>query len=419
MAIAEATAETPGKQINFEPINTNLIARMRSLQTLTTTGRSTDKNGVFIEPSRAKLDDTLSLSIYQFATGGTILTTQDNFLKRGINSEDLGNPLRSQYQRFSEDLSYVSLLEFAGLKGVNERIQLLINGLRNTTDDQIIDRSTRYLNDIMGRAIHLFPHVAKGIEVSIPAGRRNPDFTRVYGEVRGRKEFTKLDLYNFALHNSHLEALVVPLPYLPTTENISTCFTFIDEAETVPGLAVRIGNEATACFTLDEVKSVKFDDTADSKFVFSPSLETDFGKTAGQDKIISRPNWIKHYLNFRGFGSAHYRYTNDFAVDKAELYYQSLLVPEDNSELIKMRKSNWWSLNGDSIEQAFIALDLYPHMVMYEVRGAFPWDKSIRQNAPYLLDRILSDSPSHERGKVQRYVGEDIISRLAAIPKGL
>ena len=84
-----------------------------------------------------------------------------------------------------------------------------------------------------------------------------------------------------------------------------------------------------------------------------------------------------------------------------------------------MRKSNWWSLNVDSIEQAFIALDLYPHMVMYEVRGAFPWDKSIRQNAPYLLDRILSDSPSHERGKVQRYVGEDIISRLAAIPKGL
>src|SRR3989344_2701138 len=431
-----ATIETP--KTNLEPVRENLYATIHSIDRLMP---SDSKHLTVTEVKLRALIESSSFGFIGYPIGAELLQASSVL----VNSDDLGQPLRNRFKRFNEDISHIIKLESDGITGINNEISRLINPLLPTSIAGYSFNESkarmRTLNDILLRAIYLYPHLAKGVEIQLPIEKRLANFGEVYPDQKsGRKRFDKLSQIWQVTRGQDLQTLTLPLPYLEDSDykitkeyelgnyddnQANACFAFLLDNQhcwTIPGLAIQIGpdNEErteplTAYFAMEEIGGIKLVSGEDEDIDFTPELKWD----GLAWNLEPRPNWIRHYLDFRRFGPAVYRVDNDFMADKAELHYQSLLVPEDNSELIKMRKSNWWSLNVDSIEQAFIALDLYPHMVMYEVRGAFPWDKSIRQNAPYLLDRILSDSPSHERGKVQRYVGEDIISRLAAIPKGL
>lgn len=88
-----------------------------------------------------------------------------------LSTENLGYDLDSRFKRFVGDLEYVGLLERGGgVEAINGKIRELKEELQKDIPIEQKREAAGRLNDILSRAIYLFPHLAKGVEVRLKPG---------------------------------------------------------------------------------------------------------------------------------------------------------------------------------------------------------------------------------------------------------
>ena len=205
-----ATIETP--KTNLEPVRENLYATIHSIDRLMP---SDSKHLTVTEVKLRALIESSSFGFIGYPIGAELLQASSVL----VNSDDLGQPLRNRFKRFNEDISHIIKLESDGITGINNEISRLINPLLPTSIAGYSFNESkarmRTLNDILLRAIYLYPHLAKGVEIQLPIEKRLANFGEVYPDQKsGRKRFDKLSQIWQVTRGQDLQTLTLPLPYL-------------------------------------------------------------------------------------------------------------------------------------------------------------------------------------------------------------
>jgi hypothetical protein len=206
----------------------------------------------------------------------------------------LDDETRETLAMFSADLDFIHVFQERGIGGLNEVLNRYLQNAKEGRDDDI-----KTANQLLYRAIYLFPHVAHGVSIAI-----DPGVYKHYSEFKGLAEH-----YQFK-HLPPPSEIVLPLPYsFSTGTHGSGERTAIHESvETVKlkrGSQTLIGKPALQLeiespgfnrwymnIPLDVVHAIELTSTGH----FIPHV--DLGPHTSTSE---RGNYLRHYLLFRNF----------------------------------------------------------------------------------------------------------------------
>ena len=333
------------------------------------------------------------------------------------------------------DLRCLELLEKKGIKGIKKRVTDLFDIARQ---DGTLEQRTRAcieLNEIFCRAIYLFPHLVKGIEVKLKEGteQKSEEFFRTYSSDYGRFWYESFFEFYKKEHGVNPTPLVFQLPYGFTTgthgsgernammhSRDTLALTSIlkrDKPSTkIPALALEIRapliTSSHTSFSLDDVESIQFSDKGD----FTPWIDNRQGK----DVLIKRGNYLGYYFTFRDFSNF-----SNFRRGIDGMKFGRLSKEQKdkiNLELVEAQSfTNLWhdDYKTGKLETGFLVC--WPHsanvgdFVLYELSGIPLPNKNSHEANALLYHEILKNNRDVV-SRTKQYKGEDIIKRLVEIP---
>lgn len=409
------------KHIYLPPIVEQVKTRAQQLLDLTPKSPKTPDDQ-WIYPEQHHLRNRLNG--FAFYAGSGV-----SDLKRGlerVDSEALAQPLRSRFNRFNQDLYYLTFIEKGDLSTFNGLLSVELYDLKVSGDEA----QMRTLNDILSRAIYLIPHMVKGVEVQL-------DLEKISTKNSDVRLFKKLE--SFLVED--LSSIILPLPHLPIRADYLTCdqqtldldhsgnqtvwFTEFNKPDkgVAPVLAIQMAKERNhnrySFFPLEAVSSVKLLEKDNLGFDgdFTPQLEL------FRDSLVptERPNYISHYLNFRLFNKPAYlppSIPSMFEDDRENTVSRFLLTPLNSTNLTEVNQKGLFGSH-PVLKRGFLAInaDRARDVLMYELSDIdLPLNRQLFEVAGEKLIKIFEGTDKKFLGHVKRYTADDILRRLAAIP---
>lgn len=266
--------------------------------------RTLELERAYATPNDLKIVASLTDQANTTATG-SLLTVRRNL----VGGQEITN---LDLARLAQDLEYLSIYERHGLNGLNEYLNSLIGELSPAKEFKENALVAANIDDLLRRAIYLFPHVARGVKVKVKRDFNDetdqaPGFSRL-----DRRDFTALREQLEEKGRDPYEEMLFPLPTFFTTgthgsgeraammrSNDAVNFDVISQRKgSIPlvNLAIKrpIITLHYAEFALDEIESVRFSEEGE----FVPYVDSG---SYGSYRLIVRGNPVSHYLNFRGF----------------------------------------------------------------------------------------------------------------------
>ncbi|MFH0863956.1 MAG: hypothetical protein V1858_02635 [Candidatus Gottesmanbacteria bacterium] len=370
--------------------------------------------------------------------GKTVSAAQLHEKLEPFKAEQVGFGATDRLRDLILDLQYIDIVERKGLHGINERIGELFSELktRDKTDKGIQEIEEK-LNDLLNRAIYLFPHLAKGVEIVIdPKAEKNTRaFEDTFGHDYNRYYFTQLQKVHIAQGRELSTTWGIPLPYGFTTGThgsgeraatgasrqdvyFTSAHPYQGAAYGIPTLAITL--EAPLIvprethFTLDEISHVGL--VEKPKFV--PYIKK--AKNSQDYELLDRMDPTLYYLCFRDFADYRaFRKKDEMRLMKLSdeqfnRLWGKLLEPQTSSNLweddyqAEVTKKCFLAM----VEETEEAISLFEFTNVWEFK---PTEANCHHRSAYMLNSYL-ERPDKWTGKVQEYKGQAIINRLAAIP---
>jgi len=354
-----------------------------------------------------------------------------------FSQENYGQSIDSRFKGLISDLEYIELLEKGGVGAVNGRISEWLECVKGDVPLEQKTKAMGEVNHILGRAIYLFPHLARGIAVSLKpeTEQKTKEFEDKYGWDYYRNRYNMLlEVYQEKKGFPLPETLVLPLPYGFTTgthgsgertarassqEDIYLGFIHPrgDYQTNVPALAVVVKAplivEHPTYFTVDEVESIEFTDNGE----FTPFVD----KRNNENVLVEKTTPEIYYLRFREFSGVRH--------NLGERMQLRELTDEEwdrcNRELVTARPfTNLWQevyhTKPRTLKRGFIACvkddPLYSHhLIMYEITSMRLPKENQEKAAAVLYTNILRGKKSTLSRTVE-YKGIEVIRRLTEIP---
>ncbi len=342
---------------------------------------------------------------------------------------DLPYKTGDKFREFVDDLELLALFEQGGIDGLNRKLDNSLKVLQEaklTTAE--LEKVIGEVNNILCRAIYLFPHLVSGVEVKVG------ESAAANGESLRRKYYEPNRFYYEGLIEKLAErgdvspsTLIIPLPYGFTTgthgsgeraamgaSRMDIFFSFASRrdspASPTPCLKVTIepplivARETT--FLTDEIESVRL--TGHSPY--TPY----FDDRHRDGPLITRGNHVTCYLTFRDF--ANYGTGRYLAGETKPI----VLEPYKNTR-------NLWQVDyrvdRDMLRLGYFAIydESAEKMVLYQVRN-FPVQRGSEDKIAEIVADVLAREAKPDDQAVtrssfyDRFVGDNAIRHLAQIP---
>lgn len=262
-------------------------------------------------------------------------------------------------RRFIHDLTYLDVVEHGGLDAITALLNERLATLRSSSLDAAQSpEAAAKLNDVLRRAIYLFPHLANGVAVELAPNPANVEaqLERYLGRPRvNRAEFAALwKATGSPMQNGKVLAHL-PLPYAFTAETdearrkarreswedvvflphrlvvredvVGASAEAMEHmrAEIPPTLVIRtafdrdLGLSRVAYFLAREVVRLEFTSAGPFLKAYNAKVE--------QSDPASRPDPLTHYMVFRDFGDIGQNARLAKALGVSQLAEQSLFEP--------------------------------------------------------------------------------------------
>ena len=361
-------------------------------------------------PTENRFIVKLSDALY---TGKLTSAREARYMMGRINEGDLHN---DNLLRFAKDLDYLSIYEANGIGGLNQRLLYLMVELKKLPEKELFINLVNEFNDLLYRAIYLFPHEIKSVEIGV-----KPGYQEINQDLEGRNTYTILqELYEESGRAPSPQELVLPLPYFFGTgthgsdegraasqsyESVALEHVLIHDKDTAVVSVNLEESKFDICktdFTLDEIDSIKFSAKSD----FTPLV-----RIGRRVSLTERNDYLIHYLLFRGFRKLSVEVkTNE---QELEVLQRLLGVSLPNS---------LWNFGFGPFGSKFLTQGFFIEQgkqgeenVLYEVN-----DTRIREIDPLIETVSLFLKFMRQQRKMSKnmrsFQGANIISRLAAIP---
>jgi hypothetical protein len=256
---------------------------------------------------------------------------------------------RETLKTFNMDLAFLHVFYERGLPGLNEVLNTWVQGAKEGNEEDVTTA-----NQLLLRAIYLFPHVAHGVNITI-----DPELYERYSEFRGLAEY-----YQFK-HLPSPSTITLPLPYVFSTGTIGsgernalnnsiTTVELLSGSETGNGKpALNMEIESPGGFArnymnipLEMAHTIEF--TSTDRFI--PYVEL-----GPHTKTTERDNHLTHYIYFRNFApnaTTPEDMKNRITEDEL-LAVQSLLIPIQQPALWRDRSR---VIIGTYLQKGFMVL---------------------------------------------------------------
>ena len=299
-------------------------------------------------------------------------------------------PLRTEVRRLYQDLDYLDTFQHGGLAALNQRLALALESLQSA-DSSTSNAGAIVLNDLLTRAIHLFPHHARSIEVLLKPNNDTlqRDLERTLGTdaIRRTSFLQWLEMFRALCRNDRAPARF-PLPYVFAADDergkkIASQSSWQEVAffphrqvarRDVVGAGMT-ANSGAACTSLpptlrvlsgyrcaqrslDHALYSLFQINEIERIVFSGAdLFLPWQGETGDQKVAPKPNFVYHYLIFRDFGDIGKNPGLASRSGIAQIANHSIFAPSFSSSLLDIAEddSSQW------LEQDFGYLAL-PHL---------------------------------------------------------
>ena len=354
-----------------------------------------------------------------------------------FSTENIGyHRIDSKFKELVFDLETIKLLEKGGLDAVNEKLGRLFESLKTeATTAEEKEGAIKEFNEMLGRAIYLFPHLAIGVEVKLKPGaleRTEEIETRYYESTRGW--FEKLALtYQNERGVPLPDSLVFPLPYGFTTgvhgsgeraamlqswEDIFLTSSFPRQMRGVriPVLSLGIKSPLVipdyVLFETDEIESIRFTEEG----TFTPWVGPD-PENSHKAALREKGDSVTCYLRFRNFldAKACRKRENLLELSSEEWgkYNRELLTPRNLSNLWRED----YHPTQKTLRKGFMGRVLRPSLdvTLYELTDS-NMPRQDTDEAALLLYAKIQRGDKRVLARTQTYEGNDIIRRLVEIP---
>ncbi|HUD19739.1 MAG TPA: hypothetical protein VMR81_04820 [Patescibacteria group bacterium] len=344
-----------------------------------------------------------SLSYYGNETTIASVGSVNNLVSRfETEREQFQNPYIT---RLVKDVKYLTVIEREGVGGLNRRLDDLLHTFQANRSHQENVQAVDAMNDLLYRALFLFPHLAKGVEVEL-AGDIDLERPLAHYFTESREQLIYLrQMYEDQYGEVLPSRMIFPLPYESNRIRRRSNFTVMAVGETIaPAIELLIGTVSRGTyvsqFLPDEIQSIRF--TANDDFV--PEVN---GSTRGRE-LESRGNAIRNYIGFRNFVST------DETKGKQVSDNTTMYVP-DAAEINPM---GLWDahdiLFGARVNRGFI-IELNPRGErLFEIMDVRRSDCFAPLEKADVKKMIRS---AQWWGQANVYTGHQIIERLYVIPQ--